>query len=417
MEFQPRDQGGHSSRHTGAEHEKTAGQAPCSTGSAIARPVRRFLEETLVTAHPVSPNTVLANALTHADDALAPRIHADRPERIVFVVGTQINGAPHLGTSLVQSLTFATAARLRDRHNVPVEVRFNALDNAPYDVVDDPATGHRYQRDYLHALGTPAITQQVTRLYRPLFAALSEQLAVPYGVETYAQQQASQRFRVTWLRVLRRMDAARWWLAPSTGVPHLRVPCPQTGCGWAEKYAERTHVVDAGEHAATVEAVCLHHGPYQVRLGADGAGYLDLATLYRNLVKELALTDAGRTLYVMVKGGDWVFGSHLVDGALQALGLTVGQLPARLFCPQVVTDTGAKLSKSLIREGGTDLPEGAEPWMLDTRQWPGSFTEYVKRLLAMTDVFLSHPRHFFRSYSAGELGRMMTAPTRSHTAP
>lgn len=45
-----------------------------------------------------------------------------------------------------------------------------------------------------------------------------------------------------------------------------------------------------------------------------------------------------------------VFGSHLVDGALQALGLPLAQPRARLFCPQIVADTGAKLSKSLIRE-------------------------------------------------------------------
>jgi len=81
----------------------------------------------------------------------------------------------------------------------------------------------------------------------------------------------------------------------------------------------------------------------------------------------------------MVKGGDWMPGCILVDGALQAVGLTRGQLPARLFCPQVVTDTGAKLSKSLIREGRAPLPDGAAPWMLDTREWPGSLAEYVDR--------------------------------------
>ena len=32
----------------------------------------------------------------------------------------------------------------------------------------------------------------------------------------------------------------------------------------------------------------------------------------------------------------------------------------------------------------------------------------------MTDTLLSDPRHFFRSYSAAEIGRMMNAPaTRS----
>lgn len=68
-----------------------------------------------MTTHPVSPNTVLANALHHAEDVLTPRILASPPERAVLVVDTQINGAPHIGTSLVQSLAFAMAARLRKR--------------------------------------------------------------------------------------------------------------------------------------------------------------------------------------------------------------------------------------------------------------------------------------------------------------
>lgn len=360
--------------------------------------------------YPASPNTVLANALSHAEDVLTPRVLAAAPERIVFVVGTQINGAPHIGTSLVQSLTFATATRLRDKFGVPAEVQFGALDNAPYAIVSDQETGHRYQRAYAHALGEQGIADQVDTLYRPLFNALSERLHVPYSVETYSQQQAGEHFRRTWLRVLPRMDAARWWLAPSSGVAHLRVPCPLPGCGWAEKYAERTHVQDADADGATITAVCLHHGEYEIVIDPSGEGYLDLATLYRNLIKELAVTGERDTLYVMVKGGDWVFGSHLVDGALQAVGLTPRQLPARLFCPQIVTDTGAKLSKSLIREGRAPLPEGAAPWMLNTREWPGSLSDYVERLLGMAEVVLSDPRHFFRSYSASELNRMMTAP-------
>ncbi|MFF7234386.1 hypothetical protein [Streptomyces sioyaensis] len=371
-----------------------------------------------MTMYPVSPNTVLANALSHAEDVLTPRVLDAAPERIVFVVGTQINGAPHIGTSLVQSLTFAAAARIRDKFGVPAEVQFGALDNAPYAIVADHSTGHRYQRAYAQALGEQGVVEQVDKLYRPLFAALSERLHVPYSVETYSQQQAGEHFRRTWLRALPRMDAARWWLAPSSGVAHVRVPCPQLDCGWAEKHAERTRVQQVTPERATVSAVCLHHGEYEVTIDPAGEGYLDLATLYRNLIKELVVAGRPGTLYVMVKGGDWVFGSQLVDGALQALGLTRGQLPARLFCPMILSDTGAKLSKSLIREGHAALPEGAAPWMLDTRDWPGSLPEYIDRLLNMAEVFLSDPRHFFRSYSAGELGRMMTAPAaRSVPAP
>ncbi|MEV8391887.1 MULTISPECIES: hypothetical protein [unclassified Streptomyces] len=366
-----------------------------------------------MTAHPVSPNTVLANALTSAEDALIPHIVASSPERITFVVGTQINGAPHIGTSLVQSLTFAAAARVRDRFGLPAEVAFHALDNAPYEIATDPDTGHRYQRAYAQTLGAQGIADQVDTLYRPLFDALSVRAAVPYHVESYSVQQASETYRGTWLRVLPCLEAARWWLAPSTGIPHVRIPCPHPGCGWAEKHAERTRITQDGPDRATVSAVCMHHGAYQMPITATDGGYLDLATLYRNLVKELMLSAHRGTLFVMVKGGDWVFGSQLVDGALRAVGVTPGRMPARLFCPQIVTDAGAKLSKSLIREGRATLPAGAEPWMLDTRLWPGSPAEYAGRLLSLTDVLLSSPRHFFRSYSAGELGRLMSAPTRS----
>jgi hypothetical protein len=362
----------------------------------------------------ISPNTVLANALTNVEDVLAPRIRSSKPERIALVVGTQINGAPHAGTSLVQSMAFATAARLHARHGLPVEVRFSALDNAPHELTTDPVSGHRYQRAYAQALGTDGITRLIGALYQPLFDALSERLDVPYGVETYSQQQESVLFRETWLRVLPRLEAACPWLAPSTGVPHLRVPCPHA-CGWAEKYAERTRVVLAGRGVARVTAVCLHHGPYTAAITPSGGGYLDLATLYRNMVKELAALGETGVLQVMVKGTDWMPGSLLVDGAHQAVGLTRGQLPARLFCPMIVAETGAKLSKSLIRSGDASLPAGAEPWMLDTRKWPGTVDQFADRLLHLAELLLSHPRHFFRSYSAAELSRLMSLPPGSPT--
>ncbi|MFB8044457.1 hypothetical protein ACFC8F_24600 [Streptomyces hydrogenans] len=49
--------------------------------------------------------------------------------------------------------------------------------------------------------------------------------------------------------------------------------------------------------------------------------------------------------------------------------------------------------------------------MLDTRQWPGTITEYVDQLLATAETLLSDPRHFFRSYSAAEIGRLIATPS------
>ncbi|MEU9087502.1 hypothetical protein [Streptomyces sp. NPDC048357] len=354
-----------------------------------------------------SPNSVLANALGQVEDVLTPYLRAARPKRVELCVGTQINGVPHIGTSLVQALTFALAARLRDRHQVRVQVAFTALDNAPHESVQDPASGHIYQRALAHAFDPATVGRQIDSLYQPLFDALSSRAAVSYRLETYTQQQAGPGFRMTWLRLLPRMEAARWWLAPPTGTPHLRVPCPAAGCGWAEKHAERTTVRPGPDQTATVVAVCLQHGPYDAVISAGGGGYLDLSTLYRNVVKELAVQLTPDTLTVMIKGADWMPGTLLVNGALTAVGLTPGQIPARIFCPQIVTATGAKLSKSLIRDGRAEPMDLGDEWMLDTRKWPGSPDSYAARLLDTATVLLSHPRHFFRDYSAQEIARLM----------
>lgn len=88
----------------------------------------------------LSPNSILANALLRSIDILRPRVLAARPARIEFMVGTQINSAPHLGTNLVQTAAFLLAKTARREFSIDTRVRFSALDNAPYEVVLDPET-------------------------------------------------------------------------------------------------------------------------------------------------------------------------------------------------------------------------------------------------------------------------------------
>jgi ASC-1-like (ASCH) protein len=329
-----------------------------------------------------------------------------RPRRIEFVVGTQINGAPHLGTNLVQATAFLLAKAARREFPVETSVRFGALDNAPYDVVLDPETHHAYQITYFHALGKAGVDELIDRYYRAFFDSLSEATATDYTLETYTDQQASPAFRAEFLRTLARMDEFRWWMAPSHGVVHVRVPC--SACGWAEKRADRTRLIHLDDDGAAFAAVCLDHGPYEVDVDPENDAYIDLATLYRNLVKERLLVRDGTTLRVMLKGGDWAFGSQLVDGALGVLDTPGARMPLRVFTPQVLAPTGAKLSKSLLRDRGDDsLPADVEPWMLDTTTWRGGTHDYVDALLWLVGELLTDPKHFFRSFTVKELGRLM----------
>lgn len=367
----------------------------------------------------LSPNSILANALLRTIDILRPRVLAARPARIEFMVGTQINGAPHLGTNLVQTAAFLLAKIARREFSIDTMVRFGALDNAPHEVVLDPETHHAYQQTYFHALGKDRVAGLIDTYYGKLFGSLSEATDTDFAVETYTDQQATPGFRAEFLRTLVRLEDIRWWMAPSHGTVHIRIPCPE--CGWAEKRADRTKLVRLDEDGATFAATCLDHGAYETHIDPeDDQPYLDLATLYRNLVKERSLSRNPNVLPVMMKGGDWAFGCQLVDGALGALATPAGQMPMRIFTPQVLAPTGAKLSKSLLREQGRGvLPADVESWMLDTTTWPGDVDNYVDSLVWLVGELLTDPKHFFRSFTVKELGRLMTArpitlPVRAH---
>ncbi|MGI5155845.1 ASCH domain-containing protein [Microbispora sp. CA-102843] len=361
----------------------------------------------------VSPNNVTANAMLRAVDMIRPRLQATHPERVALCVGTQINGTPHLGTSLVQTAAFLLAKAVKRTFNVDTVVRFGALDNAPYDVMLDPETHHAYQQTYFHALGREEIDDLVEKYYRAFFDSLADATGVDYEIETYTTQQADPTFRHEFLATLGRLEMIRWPLAPSHGVVHVRFPCPQ--CGWAEKRAERTRLIAVGSGGAEFAAVCTDHGEYTVSVTPDSPAYIDLATLYRNLVKERVAARDSVTLSVMVKGGDWAFGCQLVDEAFAQL--PGPPPPPRIFTPMVLTDTGAKLSKSLIRAGKVALPTGAAPWMLDVTAWEGTVDDYVDCLVWLVGLMLSDPKHFYRSYTTQEVARLMSARPTTAAAP
>lgn len=327
------------------------------------------------------------------------------PARIEFVVGTQTNGAPHLGTNIVQTSAFLLAQEARQAFGVPTAVRFSVLDNASHETTLERQTGHVFQRTGFHALGEDGIAVLIEDYYRPLFTALSLATDIEWTTQTYTRQQATPAFRVEFLRTLEAWDDLRWWLAPSTGDVPIRLPCPD--CGWAEQDAQRTQLLHRQEDQAVFQAVCLHHGGYEAVIDSVDGGYLDLTSLHRNVVKERDLSRDTSALHVMVKGSDWAYASPLVDGALAAMGAPASVMPTRIFTPLVVSTTGAHLSKSLNRAlgPGRAYPD-VEPWMLSTADWPGSMDQYADTLIELVGRLLADPTHFFRSYSATELGHL-----------
>ena len=351
-----------------------------------------------------SPNTVLANCLRDPLDLIRPRLELGKATEVVFVVGTQINGVPHIGTYLVQCASFILAQRTRQRFGIDTSVMFSALDNAPHDIIK-AASGHDYQRTYRHALPHSELQAIIDHYYTSLFCRLEEVTETKYVMQSYTQIQASSQFRQHFLRTLQVAEQIRWCVAPANGALRIRIPCPK--CAYAEKYADRTELISLTQDEAIFRCMCLNHGTYEVVVTTDTEdAYLDLNTVYRNLVKESLCADDTERLYVMVKGGDWAFSCQPVDWGLGLLGYTAIDVPMRLFTPQIVTETGAKLSKSLIRDGDKTMNQVPE-WILDMGCFMERSPNYLEQLIWLVNQFMGHPRHMYRAYSYQEIIRIL----------
>ncbi len=353
----------------------------------------------------ISPNTVLANSLLNTIDFLRPKIAYLKPKKIVFVVGTQINGVPHLGTNIVQTVAFLLANEVRHRFSIDTSVKFGALDNAPKEIINDPFSFKPYQITYFHKIGEEKIHDLIDIYYKSFFDGLSDLTNIEYELETYTKQQEQPEFRQEFINSLHKIEDIRWFISPSSGKTHIRIPCPK--CSYTEKYSEKTILDELTNDSATFKSYCYEHGDYISTITPNSKDYLDLNTIYRNVIKEAISKFDGETLYVMVKGGDWVFGCQLVDWALSGLGYNLNELPIRFFAPQIVVETGAKLSKSLINQNLMSLEGENANWILDTNQKLKTDEFYIENVFKLADTLMSDPKHFFRSYSYKEIERIM----------
>jgi hypothetical protein len=234
-----------------------------------------------------SPNTVLANSLSDALDILRPRVEINKPSEIVFCVGTQINGIPHIGTYIVQCASFILAQKAREKFGIRTSVEFGALDNAPYDVVQS-VSKHAYQRTYYHALPKEELNGLVQGYYLPYFGKLQELTNVPFEASTYTDIQGNSVFRKQFLTTLKYVDLIGWCVGPATGTLRVRIPCPK--CHYAEKYADRTELVKLNDEEAIFRCMCLNHGSYEVSV-VTVTFLAEMMGCFRHFFQKMVLTE------------------------------------------------------------------------------------------------------------------------------
>src|SRR5690606_29053393 len=115
---------------------------------------------------------------------------------------------------------------------IDTSVKFGALDNAPKEIVNDPFSIRPYQITYYHSLGAQKIKGLIDSYYKGFFDALSDYTNIEYEIETYTTQQSQEEFRAIFIHSLHEYEKVKWYISPSTGKTHIRIPCPK--CGFAE---------------------------------------------------------------------------------------------------------------------------------------------------------------------------------------
>jgi hypothetical protein len=355
----------------------------------------------------LSPNTVMANALDDPIDIILSRmaLAPNPPKSVSFNVGTQINGIPHIGTYLVQAMAFHLAQKTREKTGVSTRVAFGALDNAPFEIKKN-LQGQSFQRTYRDALGDAEIYKLIDTYYAPYFRDLSKYTQVPFDIQTYSEQQSTPEYREEFLKILPKLSRLGIALNPSQKQFKIRLPHPQNK--FTEKHANHTKLLEFGNDKAIFESLGYIGDTYTSEVTANNGDetYLDINTLGRNLIKELVCMRNGDEMSVMVKGGDWMLGSTIVDVGLGIAGKRADEIPPRVYAPQIVTPDGAKLSKSLINNGqqnSNDIPN----YFIDMGLLTELYPNVAEKMLDMCSIFSSDAKHLFRSYSYKEMDRLL----------
>lgn len=344
------------------------------------------------------PPVGIAHITRDVTDLVTDRVQGCDSVQTACVMQPKAN--PHFGTMIVLMTTFALAERMRDRFAMPTEVVIDVLENSPStQVIGD---GERYSVCLSHSCeGGVAESELYTRPIRVLADFLSGASGLRFRVRSYAEIQAQDAFRTGMLSVLRRRDEFDPIVSPSEHQLRIRPVCGR--CGIVDKTSESV-VFHDGPSGPRLSASCPNCGLFDVPL-ADKSSIIDANSPIRTILRSHAFIlqrIATRQETVIVNGSDWagVWMQRVYFDGLALLGHCGKATPMNYFSPQVLDESGAKLSKTIYLEDGAY--SHLNPAWLSATEFVRAFGEAgVMKLFGEVRSWAREPRRLFRDYSLG----------------
>jgi hypothetical protein len=354
----------------------------------------------------VYPPVGIAHIIDQIPDLIADRMAA--ASRIRVACAMQPKAAPHFGTGIVILSAFALARLFQDTSGKPATVLLDMLDNAPArtTVID----GVEYSLCLSHAAdGTRSTAEVNTEPVRQLAGWASQQARIGFQVRRYGEIQAQPGFRRGLAAILSRPEAFEPLFSPSGHRLRVRPVCPS--CGLVDKAARTVRVQRDGGLALVFR--CGYHGSQAVCLD-DPAAVIDANTPIRTVLRSLCFSrdrDSQGTETIVLNGGDWAgaWMQRVYFDGLHQLGCCGTSVPFNIFTPQILDDSGAKLSKTIYLTKGAyaDVPPAwTSMAAFEDRFGPAGLTTLWEEVSG----WVRSPQKFFRNYSVRYLEYALGQP-------
>jgi len=343
----------------------------------------------------VYPPVGIAHITGQIPDLVADRAATAAAIRVATAM--QPKAAPHFGNGIVIMTAFALARLCEDHFGKPATVLLDMLDNAPAQtaVID----GTEYTLCLSRARqGDRSLAETNTEPVRHLAEWASQRAGIHHTLRTYSQIQAQPCFRHGLADILSRPGDFEPLFSPSEHRLRIRPVCPH--CGLVDKTARTVQI----QHASGVILAyrCGNHGPQEARLD-DPAAVIDANTPVRTVLRSLCFArdrSEHATETIVLNGGDWAgaWMQRVYFDGLHQLGCTGTQVPFNIFTPQILDDSGAKLSKTiyLTRGAYADIP----PAWTSMQAFQNRFgSSGLDRLWNEISSWVQAPSKFFRNYT------------------
>lgn len=354
----------------------------------------------------VYPPVGIAHITSQIPDLIADRTATAATLRVACAM--QPKAAPHFGTGIVIMTAFALARLFQDHSGKPATVLLDMLDNAPAQTLTLGGTEYTLCLSHARDAGR-SLAEINTEPVRHLAAWASQQARTGYELRTYRQIQEQPAFRHGLATILSHPATFEPLFSPSEHRFRIRPVCPH--CGLVDKTATTVHARQ--DNGLTLAYQCPAHGQQTTRLD-DPSALIDANTPIRTVLRSLCFTrdrDDHATETVVLNGGDWAgaWMQRVYFDGLHQFGCTGTQVPFNIFTPQILDESGAKLSKTiyLTRGAYADIaPAWTSMQAFQDRFGNGG----LDMLWNEISSWVRSPARFFRNYTIRYLEHVFSQP-------